>query len=111
MAHGGLLSLAFDEAIGKLMWLLRAPAVTGKLVTDFIKPVPVGSKLFIKAEIVGQQGRKVYGIAEGRLNGPEGELALKSQAIYIIVPVEHFFNFAPDGFLDSILDKTSMINP
>ena len=33
LAHGGLLSLAFDEALGKLMWLLRAPAVTGRLET------------------------------------------------------------------------------
>ncbi|NCV79265.1 MAG: PaaI family thioesterase [Actinobacteria bacterium] len=41
LAHGGLLSLAFDEALGKLMWLLRAPAVTGRLETDFIKPVPM----------------------------------------------------------------------
>jgi len=29
LAHGGLLSLAFDEALGKLMWLIRTPAVTG----------------------------------------------------------------------------------
>ena len=33
LAHGGLLSLAFDEALGKLMWLIRSPAVTGRLET------------------------------------------------------------------------------
>ena len=38
LAHGGLLSLAFDEALVKLMWLLRAPAVTARLETDFLKP-------------------------------------------------------------------------
>ena len=68
LAHGGLLSLAFDEALGKLMWLLRAPAVTARLETDFIKPVPMGSKLFITAEITGQVNRKVYCSAVGRLN-------------------------------------------
>jgi len=26
LAHGGLLSCAFDEALGKLMWLVRQPA-------------------------------------------------------------------------------------
>ena len=35
LAHGGLLSCAFDEALGKLMWLVRQPAVTGKLETLF----------------------------------------------------------------------------
>ena len=68
LAHGGLLALAFDEALGKLMWLLRAPAVTARLETDFMKPVPIGSTLFITAEIVGQEGRKVYSKAEGRLD-------------------------------------------
>ncbi|MEY3098759.1 MAG: hypothetical protein RIS32_550, partial [Actinomycetota bacterium] len=43
LAHGGLLSCAFDEALGKLMWLVREPAVTGKLETSFLAPVPVGS--------------------------------------------------------------------
>ena len=43
LAHGGLLSCAFDEALGKLMWLVRQPAVTGKLETSFLLPVPVGT--------------------------------------------------------------------
>ena len=78
LAHGGLLSLAFDEALGKLMWLLRAPAVTGRLETDFLKPVPVGSTLHITAEITGQSNRKVYTSAIGRLNAPDGEIAVKA---------------------------------
>jgi hypothetical protein len=57
LAHGGLLSLAFDEALGKLMWLIRSPAVTARLETDFLKPVPMGSTLHITAEISGQVGR------------------------------------------------------
>ena len=60
LAHGGLLSLAFDEALGKLMWLIRSPAVTGRLETDFMKPVPIGTTLHISAQITGQVNRKVY---------------------------------------------------
>ena len=90
LAHGGLLSLAFDEALGKLMWLLRAPAVTGRLETDFIKPVPMGSTLHITAEITGQVNRKVYTSAIGRLNSPDGEIAVRAAALYIIVPMDHF---------------------
>ena len=71
LAHGGLLSLAFDEALGKLMWLIRSPAVTGRLETDFMKPVPIGTTLHISAQITGQMKRKVYTEAVGRLNGHE----------------------------------------
>jgi acyl-coenzyme A thioesterase PaaI-like protein len=100
LAHGGLLSLAFDEALGKLMWLLRAPAVTGRLETDFLKPVPVGSTLHITAEITGQSNRKVYTSAIGRLNAPDGEIAVKAAAIFIVVTMDHFMNNAPKEYLE-----------
>jgi acyl-coenzyme A thioesterase PaaI-like protein len=102
LAHGGLLSLAFDEALGKLMWLLRAPAVTARLETDFIKPVPMGSKLFITAEITGQVNRKVYCSAVGRLNSPEGDIAVRAAALYVIVPMTHFLQNAPADYLQAI---------
>ena len=102
LAHGGLLSLAFDEALGKLMWLLRAPAVTARLETDFLKPVPLGSTLYITAKITGQVDRKVYGSAEGRLNAPDGPLALRAAALYVLVPMEHFLNNAPKEYLEHI---------
>jgi acyl-coenzyme A thioesterase PaaI-like protein len=102
LAHGGLLSLAFDEALGKLMWLLRAPAVTARLETDFLKPVPMGSTLHITAKITGQVSRKVYSSAEGRLNTPDGPLAVRAAALYVIVPMDHFLNNAPKEYLDHI---------
>ena len=120
LAHGGLLSLAFDEALGKLMWLLRAPAVTGRLETDFIKPVPMGSTLHITAEITGQVNRKVYTSAVGRLNSPDGEIAVRAAALYIVVPMDHFMNNAPKEYLEQIakspelmafVDPTFEINP
>ena len=102
LAHGGLLSLAFDEALGKLMWLLRAPAVTARLETDFQKPVPMGSKLFISAEITGQVSRKVYCSAVGRLNSPDGEIAVRAAALFVIVPMSHFLQNAPAEYLEAI---------
>lgn len=102
LAHGGLLSCAFDEALGKLMWLIREPAVTGKLETVFLLPVQVGKTLFIKAEIFGQDGRKVYCRAEGRIDSEDGPIAVEAAAIYITVPLEHFVNNAPEGFREAL---------
>lgn len=90
LAHGGLLAAAFDEALGALNWLLLAPAVTARLETDFRRPVPVDSVLFIDARITGVVGRKVYTAATGRLGGPDGELAVQAAALFIQVGVEHF---------------------
>jgi hypothetical protein len=109
LAHGGLLSLAFDEALGKLMWLLRAPAVTARLETDFLKPVPMGSTLHITAKITGKVNRKVYTSAEGRLNTPDGELAVQAAALFVIVPMDHFLNNAPKEYLDHIAKSPEIL--
>jgi acyl-coenzyme A thioesterase PaaI-like protein len=82
LAHGGLLSLAFDEALGKLMWLIRTPAVTGRLETDFLMPVPMGRTLYIDAKITGQAGRKIYTQAEGRLDSPTGNCSQSCSIVY-----------------------------
>lgn len=102
LAHGGLLSLAFDEALGKLMWLIRAPAVTARLETDFLKPVPIGTTIHITARITGQVNRKVYTAAEGRFAGADGEIAIKAAALFVIVPMSHFLENAPKEYLEHI---------
>jgi acyl-coenzyme A thioesterase PaaI-like protein len=99
LAHGGLLSLAFDEALGKLMWLIRSPAVTARLETDFILPVPMGSTLHISAEITGQVNRKVYTAAIGRLNSSDGPIAVRAAALFVIVPMKHFMENAPKEYI------------
>lgn len=109
LAHGGLLSLAFDEALGKLMWLIRSPAVTGRLETDFIKPIPIGTTLYISAVITGQVNRKVYTEAVGRINGPEGEIAVRAAALFIIVPMSHFMSNAPADYLEYIKKSPELL--
>lgn len=109
LAHGGLLALAFDEALGKLMWLLRAPAVTARLETDFLKPVPIGTRLYITARITGQVNRKVYSEAEGRLDGLDGEIAVKAASLFVIVPMKHFLENAPAEYLEGLRKNPELL--
>lgn len=91
LAHGGLLACAFDEALGSVAGnLLRLPAVTGRLETDFRRPVPVGSTLFITATLDGMDGRKIYVSAEGRLDAEDGPVAVRARALFVRVEFEHF---------------------
>ena len=109
LAHGGLLALAFDEALGKLMWLIRSPAVTARLETDFLLPVPIGRTLHIKAEITGQVNRKVYTYAEGHLDSLDGPIALKASALYVIVPMKHFMENAPKEYLAHVMAHPELL--
>ena len=109
LAHGGLLSLAFDEALGKLMWLIRTPAVTGRLETDFLLPVPMGRTLYIDARITGQAGRKIYTQAEGRLDSTSGEIAVRASALFIAVPMEHFIKNLTDQYKDHLVKHPELM--
>ncbi|MCU0295610.1 MAG: PaaI family thioesterase [Candidatus Nanopelagicales bacterium] len=106
LAHGGLLSTALDEALGAVNWLLMVPAVTARLETDFRRPVPVGSVLHIDAEIAGQEGRKVYARAIGRL-GQDGPIALTASALFLQVGLEHFLdNGRPEDVATAAAERT-----
>ncbi len=109
LAHGGLLTAALDETQAALLWLLRMPAVTARLETDFLAPVPVGSIVRIEASCIGLSDRKIYTTAEGRLiaapGGVDGVLALRSAALFVTVPVEHFRAFGRADLVDASMNR------
>ena len=88
LAHGGIISTAFDEVLGALNWRLGAPAVTARLEVDFTRPVPVDTTMRIEAEVTGMQGRKIFTAARGFL--ADGTSAANARALFIQVPLEHF---------------------
>ncbi|MEV0593582.1 PaaI family thioesterase [Nonomuraea cavernae] len=90
LAHGGVLASAMDEVIGMSVWLFRKPYVTGRLETDFLLPVPVGTTLHLRAWCNGISGRKAYLEAEGRIGAPDGPVAVRAAALFIEVEMEHF---------------------
>ncbi|MFE1339556.1 PaaI family thioesterase [Streptomyces sp. NPDC058733] len=92
LAHGGVLATALDETLGSLNWLLRTIAVTGRLETDFVRPVQVGTTLHLEAEVTAVAGRKIYSTATGRIGGPDGPVAVRADALFIEVKVDHFID-------------------
>ena len=106
LAHGGLLGAAFDEVMGAANWLLMAPAVTARLEVDFAAPVPVGQTLYLRAEVLAVQGRKVYTVASGCLGEPGGLLATTARGLFLQVPLEHFASHgSPDQVARAAQDK------
>jgi acyl-coenzyme A thioesterase PaaI-like protein len=108
LAHGGLLTAAFDEALGSLMWLLRTPAVTARLETDFLRPVPVGSTLHITARASAVHGRKVFTEAVGRLGGADGEPVLRARALFVQVDIAHFTSYGRAEEIEAVRQDPSL---
>lgn len=108
LAHGGVLTAALDETQATLLWVLRIPAVTARLETDFLTPVPVGSVVRIEASCLGVSDRKIFTVAEGRLVGRDGDpavLALRSAALFVSVPVEHFTAFGRPDLVEASMNR------
>jgi acyl-coenzyme A thioesterase PaaI-like protein len=105
LIHGGLLTLAFDEVMGSLHWMMRVPAVTGRLETDFLRPVPLGRTVYFSAHCRGVHGRKLYHYAEGRLDGPDGEPVARASALFVQVQLEHFAEHGRAEEVRSVLDN------
>jgi acyl-coenzyme A thioesterase PaaI-like protein len=87
LAHGGVIAAAVDEAMGFLIYLLAAPAVTGKLEVNYRKPVPVGSKLELVTWVERIEDRKIYANLTGTI---DGVVHVEASSIYIKVGVDHF---------------------
>lgn len=88
--HGGILSTAFDEALGLTHWMVGMAAVTVHLEIDFAKPIPLGSELRIEAVAHGTVRRKLYTSGIAYL-GDSTEPVGSAHAIYVnINPAEHF---------------------
>ncbi|MER6035798.1 PaaI family thioesterase [Streptomyces sp. NPDC001835] len=109
LAHGGLLATALDETLGSLNWLLRTIAVTGRLETDFVRPVPVGTTLHLQAEVVAVAGRKIYCTATGRIGGPEGPVAVRADALFIEVKVDHFIDHGRTEEIRAVMDDPDQV--
>jgi acyl-coenzyme A thioesterase PaaI-like protein len=91
IAHGGLLSTVMDEILGAVNYLLWRPSVTVRLEVQFLRPVAVGSRLALRSELLGIEGRKVF--ARGRATLVDGDAeypAVDAEGLFLHVPLEHF---------------------
>lgn len=109
LAHGGVLATALDETLGALSWLLRTIAVTGRLETDYVRPVPVGTTLHLEAEVTAVAGRKVYSTATGRIGGPDGPVAVRAKALFIEVKIDHFVDHGREEEIQAAMDDPDQV--
>jgi acyl-coenzyme A thioesterase PaaI-like protein len=109
LAHGGLLASALDEILGMLGHLTRMSCVTARLETDFRRPVPVGTVLYLASRADAVAGRKLYASGEGHLGAPDGPVAVRARALFVQVGLEHFVEHGRSAEIDAISRDPSLI--
>lgn len=84
-SHGGIVALAFDDAMGFVLNVIKVVAYTGQITVRYKAPTPLREPLLITAWLDRREGRKLFLEAELRHNGPDGPVLATSSALFIAI--------------------------
>src|SRR5579862_3850954 len=60
MAHGGMVALMLDEAVGWAAWHAGHPGVTGRLAVSYRRPLRLGERIRIVGKVDNVRRTLVY---------------------------------------------------
>jgi len=83
--HGGLTFTLMDEALGWALYFHGLTGVTARVETRFRQPIPVGTKLTIRAWMVERRRRTIKARAEVRGDTEENPLLAEADATMYLV--------------------------
>ncbi len=87
-AHGGIIAVVLDEAMGKLSKLDDERAVTATLDVEYKKPVPVDREIIVEGWQDRIEGRNRFRVAE--IKDVQGALLARGKARFVVVAESHF---------------------
>lgn len=80
--HGGFVAAAFDEVLGYVQSLSSTAGFTGTLTIRYRRPTPLHTELYLEAELLRVEGRKIF--TEGRMVA-NGQVTAEAEAIFVTV--------------------------
>ena len=87
-AHGGIIAVVLDEAMGKLSRLNDEKAVTAEMHIEYKKPVPVDKTIVVEGWQEEEKGRNRFRVAE--IRDQQGNLLARGTGRFVIVEPAHF---------------------
>jgi len=82
-AHGGIIAVLLDEAMGKVCRFREARAVTAELNVEYLKPVNVLSEIVVEGYETEQKGRNLFMAAE--IRDATGQILAKGRARFVVI--------------------------
>jgi uncharacterized protein (TIGR00369 family) len=87
-AHGGIIAVVLDEAMGKLSKLSDERAVTAEMSITYRKPVPVDREIIVEGWQEEEQGRNRFRVAE--IRDAQGNVLARGKGRFVVVGETHF---------------------
>jgi uncharacterized protein (TIGR00369 family) len=87
-AHGGIIAVVLDEAMGKLSKLTEERAVTAEMSVEYKRPVPVDQEVVVEGWQEEEKGRNRFRVAE--IRDAAGNLLARGKGRFVVVGENHF---------------------
>jgi acyl-coenzyme A thioesterase PaaI-like protein len=87
-AHGGIIAVVLDEAMGKLSKLNEERAVTAEMSIEYKKPVPVNQEIAVEGWQEEAKGRNRFRAAE--IRDAQGNVLARGKGRFVVVDAKHF---------------------
>jgi uncharacterized protein (TIGR00369 family) len=84
IAHGGIIGVLLDEAMGKVCRFREVRAVTAELTVKYLKPVSVREEIVVEGwEESERKGRNLFHV--GEIRNSAGDLLALGKARFVII--------------------------
>ena len=83
MAHGGIIALLLDEAMGKVCRFRELRAVTAELTVEYLKPVHVDQEVVVEGFETDYKGRNLF--LAGEIRNAAGEILAKGRGRFVVI--------------------------
>ena len=87
-AHGGIIAVVLDEAMGKLSRLTEEKAVTAEMSVEYRKPIAIGQPIVVEGWQEEEKGRNRFRVAE--IYDTQGNLLARGKGRFVVVNADHF---------------------
>ena len=82
-AHGGIIALLLDEAMGKVCRFREVRAVTAELSVEYLKPVAVDKEIVVEGRETEMKGRNLF--MTGEIRNGNGEVLARGKGRFVVL--------------------------
>jgi uncharacterized protein (TIGR00369 family) len=82
-AHGGIIALLLDEAMGKVCRFREVRAVTAELTVEYVKPVSVEKEIIVEGRETELKGRNLF--LTGEIRDAAGVVLARGRGRFVVI--------------------------
>lgn len=82
-AHGGIIALLLDEAMGKVCRFREVRAVTAELSVEYLRPVAVDKEILVEGREIEMNGRNLF--MSGEIRNENGDVLARGKGRFVVL--------------------------